>query len=199
MKTMKEHQFRPGKLHKRWIEDVTNHFAKGEGARYEEWSSYRKHKRVIDDAIAAQVVGEFKMNPTVKASLTALEAKAQERVALFREIAFERTHTFDLHPGLNVLGPPYDFTLSDKRGSQKPSVSTSDAHHPSFLPVRLRLCLRVARQPDRALPRRRERRDHGPSRQREVRTSDERAHAVRRRFRSLGRRERCGRRRVPQS
>ena len=127
MNGKKEHQFRPRKLPKSAIEDTTRRSAERERARYEDWSSFRKHKRVIADAIAAQVIGQVAINPTIKASLAALEKKAQGRVAFFRDVTFERPHTFDLHPGLNVLGPPYDFTLRVKEGSQKPSVQTSTA------------------------------------------------------------------------
>jgi hypothetical protein len=127
MNGKKEHQFRPRKLPKSAIEDTTRRSAERERALYEDWSSFRKHKRVIADAIAAQVIGQVAINPTIKAALAALEEKAQGRVTFFRDVTFERPHTFDLHPGLNVLGPPYDFTLRVKEGSQKPSLQTSTA------------------------------------------------------------------------
>ena len=117
------HSFRPRKLPRSVIEAATRGSLARENALYEEWASYRKHKRAIDDAIAAHVLKDLEVASELEASLATLLERAEARYATFRDIAFERPHTFDLHPGLNVLGPPYDFTLKVKNGSQKPSVS----------------------------------------------------------------------------
>ncbi len=120
-----KHPFRPKKLPSRSVRDAGQRFTAGEEAAYEEWSSFRKHKRLIDDAIAAHLISELGITPSLKASLGVLREQAEGRFVRFKNLAFERPHTFDLHPGWNVLVPPYDFNVIVKRGSQKPFVQAS--------------------------------------------------------------------------
>lgn len=117
------HSFRPKKLPRRAIEAAARRSLERENALYEDWASYRRHKRVIADAIAAHALRDLELASELRVSLAALYTQAQNRFATIRDIEFVHRHTFDLHPGMNVLGPPYDFTLKVRNGSQKPSVS----------------------------------------------------------------------------
>jgi len=127
MTTTKEHQFRPRKLPARTLQDATRRFTQREGTAYEEWFTYRKHKRVVDDAIASQLISQLGITPSLKASLEALYEQAEGRLKFLRDVTYDRVHTFSLHPGLNVLVPPYDANVSVKLGSNKPYVQASAA------------------------------------------------------------------------
>ena len=80
MTSSQEHRFRPRKLPTRYLRVATQRFAKEEGAVYEDWSSYRRHKRVIDDAIAAQLIAQVGITPKLNASLAVLRQQAEARL-----------------------------------------------------------------------------------------------------------------------
>lgn len=121
----REHTFRMPKVRRSLIGEVQAAFAQRERANTAAWRESRDHKRVIQDGIAARVVGEGPIDAAMKASLVALEVRARERMATLHRVTFERPHTFNLHPGLNVIAPPYDFTLKVAEGTQKPAVSAN--------------------------------------------------------------------------
>jgi hypothetical protein len=153
MSSSEEHRFRPRKLPTRYLRAATERFAKSEGAVYEDWSSFRKHKRVIDDAIAAQLMSQLGVMPSMNASLAALRQQAEARPFHSKDLPLIRPHSFDLHPGLNVLAPPYDFTAKIAKGSRKPSVQASqDWENSALSPPPWRVRRRTA-PPTRSAPR----------------------------------------------
>jgi hypothetical protein len=81
----------------------------------------------VDDAIASQLISQVGITPSLKASPAALYEQAEGRLKFFRDVTYDRVHTFSLHPGLNVLVPPYDANVSVKLGSNKPYVQASAA------------------------------------------------------------------------
>jgi hypothetical protein len=125
MKATKDHLFRLTKRPARRIQEATRRFAKRETSAFKDWSEYRRHKRVIEDALAGQLINEKTIDPRVKVSLAALRKTAEGRIDVVRDAPFQGPPVFHVGPGLNVLGPPYDFGLNVALGSNQPSVQVS--------------------------------------------------------------------------
>lgn len=125
MKMTKDHSFRAARSPARQVQEVRKCFADRNDDSFRDWSEYRHHKRVIDEALAGQLIDEKAIDPRVKASLAVLRARAEARIPVVRDGSFNGPPIFPTKPGLNILAPPYDFGLNVALGSNRPSVQIS--------------------------------------------------------------------------
>jgi hypothetical protein len=118
----KDHVFRLTKPVGGVVKQTQLRFATRETESYQRWADHRKHKHVVDDAIASRLFGEKEFDPKTKASLAALRASLPSRRAPIRDGVTAGPPVFKVKRGLNIIGPPYDFALDVTQGTNRPAV-----------------------------------------------------------------------------
>ena len=122
MPAVKSHGFRLAKPAPRLIRGLQAEFTARTEQAFERWSEYRQHKRVVAEALAARAFGTMEPDAKTKASLVALRRSYKERIPAVMDGVSDGPPIFHVKPGLNILGPPYDFALSAATGSNKPAI-----------------------------------------------------------------------------
>jgi hypothetical protein len=118
----KSHVFRSASPPAHAIKTATAAFAERQKLSYERWAEYRRHQNVIQESLTERLYGNQPLSPKVTASLDALRHSLGSRAPVIRDHNFPVLPIFNVRPGLNVLGPPYDFGLNVGLGSNKPAV-----------------------------------------------------------------------------
>ena len=123
----KTHVFRLVNPPAQAIKTATAVFAKRQRDSYEQWAEYRRHQNVIQESLTERLYGNETLSPKVTASLDALRHSLSSRAPIIRDHHFPGLPIFNVTPGLNVLGSPYDFGLNMALGSNKPAVMVDTA------------------------------------------------------------------------
>jgi hypothetical protein len=120
----KDHVFRLASPPARSIREAEKRFAAEHREEFRRWAEYWRHKHVIQEALAKELFGKMEIDPRVKASLKALRESRDSRLATVRDAPFSGPGPpiFQTKPGLNILGPPYDFGLHVALGGNPPAV-----------------------------------------------------------------------------
>ena len=122
MRDFKGHAFRITKPDKRIFHQFERGFVEREKAEFERRADYHKHKHVIEDAMMRRLLGDDAPEREVAISLAALKASLPSRNIPIRDGVMNGPPVIRITPGLNIVGPPYDFALNVALGSNAPSI-----------------------------------------------------------------------------
>jgi hypothetical protein len=116
------HVFRPAHPDERVFREVERGLAKRHTAEYERHAEYRRHKYVIEDALMRRLLGDAAPDREVAISLAALKDSLPSRKIAVRDGVMNGPPVIHVNPGLNIVGPPYDFALNVALGKNAPSI-----------------------------------------------------------------------------
>jgi hypothetical protein len=102
-------------------------FVVRETAEFKRWSEYRKNKHVVEDAIMRRLLGDEAVEREVAISLAALKESLPSRKIPIRDGVVTGPPVIHVTPGLNIVGPPYDFGLNVELGTNAPSIQNDAA------------------------------------------------------------------------
>jgi hypothetical protein len=122
-----DHVFRLAKPPSGVIKESKKSFLEEQTRTFREWADYSRHKAVVQDSLTRQIFSATRIDPTVKFSLAALRASLDSRMPKVMDAPFSGPPIFQMKPGLNIIGPPYDFGLHVALGSNQPAIINSIA------------------------------------------------------------------------
>ena len=119
-----EHLFRLAKPSAGAIKQAQGRFLKEQTEAYEKYAHYRRHRAVIEKFFINRLYVAETIDAKVKRSLDALRATRDSRVLAtpVRDAPFSGPPIFQMKPGINLIGPPYDFGLNVALGTNKPMI-----------------------------------------------------------------------------
>lgn len=123
-----EHSFRMARPPARVVREMKQAITAREHEAFRDRQVSWQHRRVVENAMIERLYGTEPFDRRVTSSLEALETIANPwRPILHNHGASPLPQPFQMHPGLNVIGPPYDFTVTVALGSQRPAAMASSA------------------------------------------------------------------------
>jgi hypothetical protein len=105
--------------------DIEKQFTTSHKQMFKRWAEYHHHKSVIEDELTRRLFGTDELSGDAKKSLEILRAGYVPRVSPLLNQNGVGPLTFPVRPGVNILSPPYDFTLRVALGSNMPGIMTS--------------------------------------------------------------------------
>jgi hypothetical protein len=95
----KDHVFRVARPPAGEIRRAQRRFAEAQTGAFRRWAEYRRHKHVVQDALAERLFGGIELTPRLKAALAGLREAAGPRVLPLRDGVFVGPPIFQTRPG----------------------------------------------------------------------------------------------------
>ena len=122
-----DHVFRLPKPPAKAVKEAQRSFLEEQTGIFQRYADYRRHKAVIEASLISRLFGDDPIEANVRGSLAALRDTLDARIPPMRlhDAPFSGPPIFQMKPGLNLIGPPYDFGLHVALGSNQPMVHNS--------------------------------------------------------------------------
>lgn len=118
-----EHVFRMPKPSAAAIKQAQGAFLKEQTEAYQKFADYRRHRGVIEKFFITRLYAAETIDAKVKRSVEALRSTRESRIpATVRDAPFAGPPIFQMKPGINLIGPPYDFGLNVALGTNRPMI-----------------------------------------------------------------------------